>query len=88
MGALPAVSVRRRRETPRRANSKRLRRGRQGSAYRGASRARPSTAQELAAQVIGVSSVALPGLPSGVARDVIGQFPSGVCVATRKSIAH
>ena len=34
-------------------------------------------AQELAAQLIGVSSFAPPGLPSGVDRDVIGQLPPG-----------
>ena len=39
----------------------------------------------LAAQVIGVRSFALPGEPSGVERDSIGQLPSGFCVATRKS---
>jgi hypothetical protein len=49
----------------------------------GASRANPSVAQELAAQVIGESNFALPGLPSGVAREAIGQLPSGFCVATR-----
>jgi hypothetical protein len=43
-------------------------------------------AQELAAQVIGVKSVAPPGESSGVDREVIGQLPSGFCVATRKSI--
>jgi hypothetical protein len=43
-------------------------------------------AQELAAQVIGVKSLALPGEPSGVDREIIGQLPSGACVATRKSI--
>src|SRR3954463_15528080 len=48
--------------------------------------ARPSVAQELAAQVIGVNSLELPGEPSGVDREIIGQLPSGVCVATRKSI--
>ncbi len=48
--------------------------------------ARPSVAQELAAQVIGVNSFELPGLPSGVDREIIGQLPSGFCVATRKSI--
>ena len=48
--------------------------------------AKPSVAQELAAQVIGVRSFAPPGEPSGVDRDVIGQLPSGFCVATRKSI--
>src|SRR5207248_8403472 len=52
----------------------------------GASLARPSVAQELAAQVIGVNSFALPGEPSGVDREIIGQLPSGFCVATRKSI--
>jgi hypothetical protein len=51
----------------------------------GMSRARPSVAQELAAQVIGVRSFALPGEPSGVDRETIGQLPSGFCVATRKS---
>ena len=43
-------------------------------------------AHELAAQVIGVKSFALPGEPSGVERETIGQLPSGACVATRKSI--
>src|SRR5437588_5978585 len=43
-------------------------------------------AQELAAQVIGVKSFELPGEPSGVDREIIGQLPSGDCVATRKSI--
>ena len=43
-------------------------------------------AQELAVQVIGVSSFALPGEPSGVDREIIGQLPSGFCVATKKSI--
>src|SRR3954468_19240329 len=52
----------------------------------GASLARPSVAQELAAQVIGVKSFALPGDPLGVDREIIGQLPSGFCVATRKSI--
>src|SRR5260370_5635979 len=52
----------------------------------GARLARPSVAQELAAQVIGVNSFELPGEPSGVDREIIGQLPSGVCVATRKSI--
>src|SRR5436190_19988183 len=52
----------------------------------GASRARASVAQELAAQVIGVNSFELPGEPSGVDREIIGQLPSGACVATRKSI--
>src|SRR5439155_3335116 len=52
----------------------------------GASLARPSVAQELAAQVIGVNSFELPGEPSGVEREIIGQLPSGFCVATRKSI--
>ena len=42
--------------------------------------------KELAAQVIGVKSFELPGEPSGVDREIIGQLPSGVCVATRKSI--
>src|SRR5258708_16367838 len=51
-----------------------------------ASRAKPSVAQELAAQVIGVNSFELPGEPSGVDREIIGQLPSGFCVATRKSI--
>src|SRR5215470_17150034 len=51
----------------------------------GTSLAKPSVAQELAAQVIGVRSFALPGEPSGVDREVIGQLPSGCCVATRKS---
>ena len=45
-------------------------------------------AQELAAQVIGVKSFALPGSPLGVDREIIGQLPSGFCVATRKSIAR
>src|SRR6266478_703527 len=54
----------------------------------GTNLARPSVAQELAAQVIGVSSFELPGEPSGVDREIIGQLPSGVCVATRKSIAR
>ena len=52
----------------------------------GACLARPSVAHELAAQVIGVSSFELPGEPSGVDREIIGQLPSGFCVATRKSI--
>src|SRR5947209_3518485 len=52
----------------------------------GASRVRASVAQELAAQVIGDSSFALPGEPSGVERESIGQLPSGFCVATRKSM--
>jgi hypothetical protein len=52
----------------------------------GASLARPSVAQELAAQVIGVKSFELPGEPSGVDREIIGQLPSVACVATRKSI--
>jgi len=43
-------------------------------------------AQELAAQVIGVRSFALPGEPLGVDREIIGQLPSGDCVATRKSM--
>src|SRR5579864_1129254 len=51
----------------------------------GTSLARPSVAQELAAQVIGVRSFALPGEPSGVDRESIGQLPSGFCVATKKS---
>jgi hypothetical protein len=42
-------------------------------------------AQELAVQVIGVRSFALPGEPSGVDREIIGRLPSGFCVATRKS---
>src|ERR1700676_5247889 len=54
----------------------------------GASLARASVAQELAAQVIGVKSFELPGEPSGVDREIIGQLPSGFCVATRKSIAR
>src|SRR5947209_18137265 len=54
--------------------------------FSGASFARPSVAQELAAQVIGVNSFELPGEPSGVDREIIGQLPSGFCVATRKSI--
>jgi hypothetical protein len=52
----------------------------------GTSLDRPSVAQELAAQVIGVKSFELPGEPSGVDREIIGQLPSGFCVATRKSI--
>ena len=52
----------------------------------GTSLARPSVAQELAVQVIGVRSFALPGEPSGVDRESIGQLPSAFCVATRKSI--
>ncbi len=52
----------------------------------GASLARPSVAQELAAQVIGVNSFELPGEPLGVDREIIGQLPSGIWVATRKSI--
>src|SRR5207247_8489217 len=52
----------------------------------GASPARASVAQELAVQTIGVNSFELPGEPSGVDREIIGQLPSGVCVATRKSI--
>ena len=44
----------------------------------GTSLARPSVAQELAAQMIGVNSFALPGEPSGVDREIIGQLPSGV----------
>src|ERR1700741_2269973 len=52
----------------------------------GTSLARPSVAQELAAQVIGVNSFELPGEPSGVDREIIGQLPSGFCVAIRKSI--
>jgi hypothetical protein len=43
----------------------------------GASRARPRVAHEAAAHVIGVNSFALPGFPSGVERDVIGQLPAG-----------
>src|SRR6266851_3762193 len=54
----------------------------------GASLARPSVAQELAVQVIGVNSFELPGEPSGVDREIMGQLPSGFCVATRKSIAR
>jgi hypothetical protein len=34
-------------------------------------------AQALAVQVIGANDFALPGLPSGVDREVIGQLPSG-----------
>src|SRR3954462_14760139 len=52
----------------------------------GTSRTRASVAQELAAQVIGVNSFELPGEPSGVEREIIGQLPSAFCVATRKSI--
>jgi hypothetical protein len=52
----------------------------------GVSLTRPSVAQALAAQVIGVRSFALPGSPFGAERDTIGQLPSGICVATRKSI--
>lgn len=52
----------------------------------GASFAKPSAAHELAAHVMGVKSFELPGEPSGVERDVIGQLPSDCCVATRKSI--
>src|SRR5262249_21025054 len=52
----------------------------------GTSRARPSVAQEAAAQVIGVRSFAPPGEPSGVDREAIGQLPSGLWVATRRSI--
>src|ERR1700730_12018613 len=36
--------------------------------------------------MIGVNSFELPGEPSGVDRESIGQLPSGFCVATRKSI--
>jgi hypothetical protein len=43
----------------------------------GADRASPSVAQELAAQVIDVNSLALPGSPFGVDREIIGQLPSG-----------
>ena len=43
-------------------------------------------AQAAAAQVMGVNNFALPGEPSGVAREFIGQLPSGDCEATRKSI--
>jgi hypothetical protein len=50
----------------------------------GTSLARPSVAQELAVQVIGVRSFVLPGEPSGVDREIIGQVPSGLCVATKK----
>src|SRR6476660_1000331 len=52
----------------------------------GTSLTRPSVAQELAVQVIGVKSFELPGEPLGVERESIGQLPSGFCVATRKSI--
>ena len=41
---------------------------------------------KLAVQMIGVNNVELPGLPSGVDLESIGQLPSGVCVATKKSI--
>jgi hypothetical protein len=54
----------------------------------GTSRDKPSVAQALAAQVIGVSNFALPGRPSGVEREVIGQLPSGFCVEIKKSIAR
>src|SRR5437868_12148751 len=54
----------------------------------GDSLARPSVAQEQAAQVIGVNNFELPGEPSGVDREIIGQLPSGFCVATRKSMAR
>jgi hypothetical protein len=53
----------------------------------GTRRANPSVAQEHEAHVIGVNNFALPGLPSGVARDFIGQLPSGFCVAIRNAIA-
>ena len=46
----------------------------------------PMLAQEAAAQLIGVNNFELPGEPLGVDREIIGQLPSGVCVATRKSI--
>jgi hypothetical protein len=52
----------------------------------GVSLAKPIVAQELVAQVIGVHSFELPGEPSGIDREIIGQLTSGVCVATRKSI--
>ena len=52
----------------------------------GVSLAKPSVAQELEAQKIGDMSVELPGEPSGVDREIIGQLPSGDCVATRKLI--
>src|SRR5215212_6624180 len=47
---------------------------------------RPSVAQELAVQVIGVKSFELPGSPLGDDREIIGQLPSGFWVATRKSM--
>src|SRR3954451_20759233 len=52
----------------------------------GTSLTRPSVAQELAVQVIGVKSFELPGSPLGVDREIIGQLPSGFWVATRKSM--
>lgn len=42
----------------------------------GTSRDRASVAQEPAAQLIGESSFELPGEPSGVERETIGQVPS------------
>jgi hypothetical protein len=54
----------------------------------GTSLAIPSVAHELAAQMIGVNNFELPGLPSGVDREIIGQLPSGFWVATRKSMAR
>src|SRR6476646_8923006 len=52
----------------------------------GTSLTRPSVAQELAVQIIGVKSFELPGSPLGVDRETIGQLPSAFWVATRKSI--
>src|ERR1051326_5641960 len=52
----------------------------------GTSFARPRMAQEVAAQGMGVKSLALPGEPSGVEREIMGQLPSGFWVAMRKSI--
>ena len=53
----------------------------------GVSLARPSVAQDAAA-VDRRQNFELPGLPSGVDREVISQLPSGFCVATRKSTAR